>query len=68
MDSRDINKRNGIIMYILKNQLQHAHITKTTTNKTKTTDDDELVEEIKESTRRTGYKIGVPHLLFRVEV
>ena len=55
-------------MHMLKNQLRHAHITKTTTNKTKTTVDDELVEEIKKSRRRTGYYRGVPHLLFRVEV
>jgi hypothetical protein len=39
---------------MLKNQLRHAHITQTTTNKTKKTDDDELVEGIKKSTKRTG--------------
>jgi hypothetical protein len=41
-------------MLMLKNQLRHARITKTTTNKTKKSGDDELVEEIKKSTRRTG--------------
>ena len=42
-------------MDMLKNQLRHGHITKTTTNITKTTEDDELVEGIKKSTRRTRY-------------
>jgi hypothetical protein len=40
---------------MFKNQLRHAHITKTTTEKIKTTDDDAMVEEIKKSKRGTGY-------------
>jgi hypothetical protein len=47
-------------MHVLKNQLLHAHITKTTTHETKTTDDDELVEGIKKSTRRTGTREEYP--------
>jgi hypothetical protein len=47
-------------MHVLKNQLRHAHISKTTTNKTKTTDDDELVEGIKKSARRAGTREEYP--------
>ena len=42
-------------MHMVKNELRHAYITKTTTNKRKKTEDDEPVEGIKKSARRTGY-------------